>query len=295
MPSSGHRQQRQRQQRRDVVDQRLGLLLAPLAVLYSARIGTKACENAPSANRRRSRLGSRKATKKASVGEPGAEGAGDDGVAHEAQDARQQRHAADGRERAQQVHRRRPRARGGRTADTGQGGRPGWREGRRAGDGARDAGPPCATGAKLLLCWVFFGNSKHTKDFQPWPTPSKPASAPGKRKKRASAMRASSRRCAPRSRRCKKAIATGDKAAAATQFQASQAVDRPHRRQADRAQEHRVANQVAVRAGDQGDGLTARGRPADDERAPPGALSIGGAAASVSSLATAGPVVVVAA
>ena len=37
---------------------------------YSPRIGTKACENAPSANSRRSRLGMRKATKKASVASP---------------------------------------------------------------------------------------------------------------------------------------------------------------------------------------------------------------------------------
>src|SRR5437762_6554691 len=36
----------------------------------SARTGTKACEKAPSANRRRSRLGRRKATKKASVAIP---------------------------------------------------------------------------------------------------------------------------------------------------------------------------------------------------------------------------------
>ncbi len=39
----------------------------PRWLLYSPRIGTKAWENAPSANRRRSRFGSRKATKKASV------------------------------------------------------------------------------------------------------------------------------------------------------------------------------------------------------------------------------------
>src|SRR5688572_4147756 len=38
--------------------------------LYSARIGTNACEKAPSANRRRSRLGILKATKKASVARP---------------------------------------------------------------------------------------------------------------------------------------------------------------------------------------------------------------------------------
>src|SRR6185295_6294953 len=36
----------------------------------SPRIGTKACENAPSANRRRIRLGMRRATKKASVARP---------------------------------------------------------------------------------------------------------------------------------------------------------------------------------------------------------------------------------
>src|SRR5258706_12960870 len=37
---------------------------------YSARIGTKACEKAPSPNRRRRRFGMRKATKKASVASP---------------------------------------------------------------------------------------------------------------------------------------------------------------------------------------------------------------------------------
>ena len=42
----------------------------PFLFLYSPKIGTKACENAPSANRRRSRLGSLKATKKASVSAP---------------------------------------------------------------------------------------------------------------------------------------------------------------------------------------------------------------------------------
>src|SRR5690348_14492864 len=38
--------------------------------LYSPSIGTNACENAPSANRRRNRLGMRKATKNASVAAP---------------------------------------------------------------------------------------------------------------------------------------------------------------------------------------------------------------------------------
>src|SRR5207342_3664615 len=43
---------------------------SPPRFLYSARMGTKACEKAPSPNRRRSRLGMRKATKKASVSSP---------------------------------------------------------------------------------------------------------------------------------------------------------------------------------------------------------------------------------
>src|SRR3989442_5996984 len=43
---------------------------SPLRVLYSESTGTKACEKAPSANRRRSRLGMRKATKNASVARP---------------------------------------------------------------------------------------------------------------------------------------------------------------------------------------------------------------------------------
>ncbi|MNP25916.1 hypothetical protein D3C76_1187430 [compost metagenome] len=43
---------------------------SPCWVLYSARIGTNAWEKAPSAKMRRSRLGSLKATKKASVAMP---------------------------------------------------------------------------------------------------------------------------------------------------------------------------------------------------------------------------------
>ena len=43
---------------------------SPRLFLYSPRIGTKAWEKAPSANIRRSRLGSLKATKKASVANP---------------------------------------------------------------------------------------------------------------------------------------------------------------------------------------------------------------------------------
>ena len=43
---------------------------SPCLLLYSARIGTNACEKAPSAKIRRSRLGSLKATKKASVAIP---------------------------------------------------------------------------------------------------------------------------------------------------------------------------------------------------------------------------------
>jgi len=43
---------------------------APVRFLYSARIGTNACENAPSAKRRRRRFGILNATKKASVARP---------------------------------------------------------------------------------------------------------------------------------------------------------------------------------------------------------------------------------
>ena len=43
---------------------------SPRRVRYSDRTGTKACEKAPSANSRRSRLGMRKATKNASVAAP---------------------------------------------------------------------------------------------------------------------------------------------------------------------------------------------------------------------------------
>ncbi|CSS38474.1 Uncharacterised protein [Shigella sonnei] len=43
---------------------------SPCLLLYSARIGTNAWENAPSAKIRRNKLGSLKATKKASVAIP---------------------------------------------------------------------------------------------------------------------------------------------------------------------------------------------------------------------------------
>jgi hypothetical protein len=43
---------------------------SPSLARVAARIGTKACENAPSANSRRSRFGMRKATLKASVAAP---------------------------------------------------------------------------------------------------------------------------------------------------------------------------------------------------------------------------------
>src|SRR6185295_5214332 len=82
----------------------------------------------------------------------------------------------------------------------------------------------CANREKSLLCPVFFGGSskvsrtpaitvslscllssteldKATKDFVPWPIPPKPASVPGKPRQRGNATRASSRRCAPRSRK----------------------------------------------------------------------------------------------
>ena len=49
---------------------RMRVASSPRAFLYSARIGTKACENAPSANNRRSRFGNLKATKNASVAAP---------------------------------------------------------------------------------------------------------------------------------------------------------------------------------------------------------------------------------
>ena len=95
----------------------------------------------------------------------------------------------------------------------------------------------------------------------PWPIRRKQRSAPGRQKPRASATRASSRSCAPRSRRSSKAIATGDKAAAAKTHAGIAGGDRPHRRQEDRAQEHRVAHQVAPGAGHQGTGV-ARSAPA---------------------------------
>jgi hypothetical protein len=77
---AGHAQradadQDQEQHAADAIDQGLGLGFAA-RLRYSARMGTKACENAPSANSRRSRLGRRKATKKGVGHHAGAEGSG---------------------------------------------------------------------------------------------------------------------------------------------------------------------------------------------------------------------------
>ena len=53
--------------------------------------------------------------------------------------------------------------------------------------------------------------------------------------------------------------------------------DRPHRRQEDRAQEHRVAHEVAPRAGDQGAGLTGAAAPRPADRAAGGSAEDEGA------------------
>ena len=58
--------QRPEQHGGDGVDQPPGRLVAVGGARVAARIGTKACEKAPSPNSRRSRLGMRKATLKAS-------------------------------------------------------------------------------------------------------------------------------------------------------------------------------------------------------------------------------------
>ena len=80
-------------------------------VAYSVKTGMKADERAPSATRRRRRFGRRKATKKASVTRPGAEGPGDHEVAEEAEDPAGQRggahHGGRARHRAPGARRRR--------------------------------------------------------------------------------------------------------------------------------------------------------------------------------------------
>ena len=58
---------------RDAVHELAHIVLRALH-LYSAMTGTKACENAPSANRRRRKFGILKATRKASMNGAGAEG-----------------------------------------------------------------------------------------------------------------------------------------------------------------------------------------------------------------------------
>jgi small subunit ribosomal protein S20 len=69
------------------------------------------------------------------------------------------------------------------------------------------------------------GLSRHlqNKDLDPWRTPPKPASAPGKRSRptRNASLKSTLRTAV---KKVRKAIAAGDKAAAAVQLQASQAV-----------------------------------------------------------------------
>src|ERR1700687_2143912 len=76
--------------------------------LYSASTGTNACENAPSAKRRRSRFGMRNATKKASVASAAAYARAEaeryEEIAHIAEDAADQRQTAHRAQRPQQVH-----------------------------------------------------------------------------------------------------------------------------------------------------------------------------------------------
>jgi hypothetical protein len=71
-----------------------------------AEHGTKACENAPSANRRRSRFGIRKATTKASIAAPAPKRIASSVSRDEPGDARQERHAAHRSGGLEQVHRR---------------------------------------------------------------------------------------------------------------------------------------------------------------------------------------------
>jgi ribosomal protein S20 len=63
---------------------------SPSRARVAASNGTKACENAPSANSRRNRLGMRKATLKASVAAPAPNSGGDHLLAHQPGDPRQQ-------------------------------------------------------------------------------------------------------------------------------------------------------------------------------------------------------------
>jgi hypothetical protein len=74
--------------------------LLALALQAPANSGTKAALNAPSPNRRRNRLGKRKATTKASATEPGAQHRGHEHVAHEAEDPARHGEPADGGSRS---------------------------------------------------------------------------------------------------------------------------------------------------------------------------------------------------
>ena len=84
-------------------------------------------------------------------------------------------------------------------------------------------GRSCTTSAQAA---IMLGLSRHlqNKDSEPWPIPPKPASAPGRRTR--PAQRNASLKSTLRTavKKVKKAIAAGDKAAAAQQMQASQAV-----------------------------------------------------------------------
>ena len=122
---------------------------------------------------------------------------------------------------------------------------------------------------KLLLCLVFFGFSRNARNFDSWRTAPRPASAPGKQAdqqaQREPALVVAHGGEAGQQGHRRRRQGRGD---AKAQGFASR--HRPHRRQEDRPQESGVANEVAPRARDQGDGLTST--RAFRIRAPPGAL-----------------------
>jgi small subunit ribosomal protein S20 len=178
---------------------------------YSAKIGTNACENAPSAKKPAQDVRQAERRLERVHLHPGAECRGFEAFASEARDPGQQRHAADGRKRAQQVQ---CEACGGERAE--------------------DAGR-CAVSGKLLLCLVFFGYSRSatrtatqinlsTRGFRLMANSAqarKRARQAAQTNKHNASLRSSLRTAV---KAVRKAIAGGDKAAAAEKLKASQAV-----------------------------------------------------------------------
>jgi hypothetical protein len=103
MPSSADTDQDQEQHAGDAIDQGPGFGRAA-RLRYSAEDGHEGLRECALGKHAAQQVGQAEGDEEGVGHHAGAEGAGDDEVAHEAQDARQQGHAADGGQGAEQVH-----------------------------------------------------------------------------------------------------------------------------------------------------------------------------------------------